>query len=134
MSPTQIKEITINCVQQTSNDVKQKFFFIHCKNKAVRFQAYSQLVPSAPRRLFFPPHQTCWKMHLMLQFQNCDRQSFTQLSSGQLSRNGEISHSGDSVAHGYGHTWLAVFTFRTAAAGGYYGLEPRTAVLRSIVS
>lgn len=35
-------------------------------------------------------HQTCWKLHLMLQFQSDNEQSFAQLPSGSSTEMGDF--------------------------------------------
>lgn len=70
------------------------------ENKTLLFLCHLLQLSLYPFSVSVLPNQTCWKLHLMLQFQSGGEQSFARLSCGQLSRNEEISRSEDNVAHG----------------------------------
>lgn len=70
------------------------------ENKTLLFLCHLLQLSLYPLSVSLLPNQTCWKLHLMLQFRSRGEQSFARLSSGWLDRNWEISRSGDNAAHG----------------------------------
>lgn len=67
----------------------------HChslsENKTLSFLCHLLKRSLHPLSVSVLSNQTCWKLHLMLQFRSCAEQSFARLSSGRLCRNRDFT-------------------------------------------
>ncbi|MED6244729.1 hypothetical protein ATANTOWER_022592 [Ataeniobius toweri] len=90
-----MEETVTDCVQQTSNEPKQEFLLFTVKRKK-KSNVIPDIFPSCSFNSspsVFPSSPNLLENAFNAPIPELRKQSFTQLSLGQLSRNGEISRS-----------------------------------------